>query len=551
MAWSASPYAVRNIVNELSASHAVTKYVWWLAAAFFVLRMLDEIFWRFAEMVMRSFKPQLVESVRLCLFRDVLKKPHSYFTNTSSGRVGHWINQSTDTVNEIIDTTIWSVWGRVIGLVLSAVFLCLAHWKLALLFTLWLVLLFIFSIRRGRELETLVRLQSDEVSATAGLVVDSLGNNLSVRVFNAADREVNMLKNRQKEIVKRWGASWRQSFATNVVKGQSTAIVNGIAMILILHMYTTGTVQVGDIVLFLAYFSDASTSLWELAWSLDAYYRYFGNLNNALGGLNAATNERQETKINNVSTKDSTLMLSGVSFAYPDQSNEVVLHDVNLLINKAEKVGVVGHSGAGKTTLISLLLNFYEISKGKYEIGGVPVASMSPQQVRDLIAYVPQDTNLFNRSILENIAYARPGATKQEVVEAAKRAQAYDFIVKLPNGFETVIGERGVKLSGGQRQRIAIARALLKDAPILVLDEATSALDSVSEQSIQKALVDAMEHRTSIVVAHRLSTLRHMDRIVVFDAGTIAEQGTHDDLIAADGIYADLWRRQKDGFIGE
>jgi ATP-binding cassette, subfamily B, bacterial len=211
----------------------------------------------------------------------------------------------------------------------------------------------------------------------------------------------------------------------------------------------------------------------------------------------------------------------------------------------------VGHSGAGKTTLVGLLLHFYSTSKGEFKIGGVPVEDLTPAQMRELMAFVPQDTNLFNRTVAENIAYARPDAEMKDIVRAATEAQALDFIEKLPDGFDTVIGERGVKLSGGQRQRIAIARALLKNAPILILDEATSALDSVSEQAIQKAFVAAMKDRTAIVVAHRLSTLRHLDRIVVFEGGTIVEQGTHDELVAAEGLYADLWRRQKDGFIGE
>lgn len=550
LCWSASPFIVRNIVNELSEHKSVSTYVWVLALLFFLLRFFDEMFWRLAEYLMRSFKPQMIESVRYSLFAEVLKKPHKYFVDSSSGRIGHWINQTTSTANEVVDTTIWSVFGRTVGLLLAAGFLCLAHWKLAVLFVIWLVLLFWFTIKRGRKFGELVGKQSDEVSIASGIVVDALSNHMSVRVFNSRNREKTILAQQQKKIIKRWRESWWQNFVTNIVKGQSTAIVNGIAMVLVLKMFIAGEVQVGDIVLFLAYFTDASSSLWELAWSLDSYYRSFGTINNALNGLKKGEPEREGVE-NIALPTTSDIVLNGVDFAYPDQKDILVLRGVNVAIKSGERVGLVGHSGAGKSTLVGLLLNFYELTSGTLSIGGVATDTLTPSQMRELIAYVPQDTNLFNRSIFENIAYARPDADKAAVEKAARDAQAYDFISKLPKGFDTIVGERGVKLSGGQRQRIAIARALLKDSPILLLDEATSALDSVSEQAIQKAFVSAMKNRTSLVVAHRLSTLRHLDRILVFDGGTIVEQGSHDDLVAKNGLYADLWRRQKDGFIGE
>jgi ATP-binding cassette subfamily B multidrug efflux pump len=317
----------------------------------------------------------------------------------------------------------------------------------------------------------------------------------------------------------------------------------------VLLLFAHGVVQIGGIVLFVAYFGDASSSLWELAWALDSYYRNFGTIQNALDGLRA-TDERTSDQPNNISWPSSvTLSLNHITFAYPDQPSEIILHDISLTADHGHKIGVVGHSGAGKSTLIGLLLGFYDPTTGSISINDQNIAETDPSYIRSISAYVPQDTNLFNRTIVENVSYAKPHATKEEVTRALAQAEALDFVQQLPHGLDTLVGERGVKLSGGQRQRIAIARAILKDAPLLLLDEATSALDSVSEQAIQKSLYNLMQKRTAIVIAHRLSTLKHLDTIVVLDKGKIAEQGGHDELIAKNGIYADLWQRQKDGFI--
>lgn len=251
-------------------------------------------------------------------------------------------------------------------------------------------------------------------------------------------------------------------------------------------------------------------------------------------------------------TSAGRVIFDNVSFHYADNpKNEAVFTDLKLDIHPGEKVGLVGPSGGGKTTLTKLLLRFEDIQKGTISIDDQNIASVTQQSLRRSIAYVPQEPLLFHRTVTENIAYGKPQATEAEIKNAAELAHADDFIMKLPNGYETVVGERGVKLSGGQRQRVAIARAILKDASILVLDEATSALDSESEVAIQAALWELMQGRTTIVVAHRLSTIQRMDRIVVLDDGKIIEQGSHDELLEKNGLYAKLWKHQSGGFIKE
>lgn len=238
-----------------------------------------------------------------------------------------------------------------------------------------------------------------------------------------------------------------------------------------------------------------------------------------------------------------------VGFSYSDNEGREVIKDLNIKIDAGTKIGLVGPSGGGKTTITKLLLRFMDIQKGEINIDSQNIAEVTQKSLRNAISYVPQEPMLFHRTLSENIRYGKLNATDDEVIEAAKKAHAHEFIKDLPNGYDTLVGERGVKLSGGQRQRVAIARAILKDAPILVLDEATSALDSESEKLIQDALGKLMKNRTSIVIAHRLSTIQKMDRIIVLDKGQITEEGSHTELLALKGTYAKLWAHQSGGFL--
>jgi len=241
-----------------------------------------------------------------------------------------------------------------------------------------------------------------------------------------------------------------------------------------------------------------------------------------------------------------------VTFAYPDaKSDGSLLNGLNIQIPAGQKVGLVGPSGGGKTTLTKLLLRFMDINGGEILIDGQNIAHIAQEDLRREISYVPQEPLLFHRSIYQNIAYGNPDAGREQVLEAAKRAHADEFIQGLPHGYDTIVGERGVKLSGGQRQRVAIARALLKEAPVLVLDEATSSLDSVSERFIIEAMDELMAHRTTIVVAHRLSTIRRLDRILVIQDGQVVQDGSHDELLKQEGLYAKLWSHQTGDLLDE
>ncbi len=550
--WNASSYVASLLINNLSETSSVGSKAWQLVAVFAFFRFFDEIFWRIGEIVMRNIKPQTVERVRASLFAKVSMHEHSFFVNSSSGKIAHWVNQLAVSTDMIINNTVWGAWGELLGLVLSAGFLLTVHWSLALLFSVWLILLFWYNSYRGKQFEKLISLESEEKTIASGLIVDAVANSQNMRVFNARRSEQQNLMKQQDVIVGAWRRSWRFSIFTNVVKGQSTAVVNIFALCLAVIMFSRGIIPIGGLVLFIAYFNSASSALWNLAWNFDEYYRQFGTVQNAIDGLKGIDERKVEESSRIKIPNKVRLELKNISFAYPEQPKVHVLKKLHLKIESGQKVGIVGHSGAGKSTLIGLILGFYEPIEGEIVVNNENTLMHDPSYIRALSAYVPQDTTMFNRSVRENVAYSRPNATEAEVIESLKLAEALEFVENLENGLDTIVGERGVKLSGGQRQRIAIARAILKDAPLLLLDEATSALDSVSEQAIQKALHELMKGRTAIVIAHRLSTLKHLDKIVVVEKGEIAEQGTHDELLKIkNGVYADLWKRQKDGFIVE
>jgi ATP-binding cassette subfamily B protein len=250
--------------------------------------------------------------------------------------------------------------------------------------------------------------------------------------------------------------------------------------------------------------------------------------------------------------KSADVSFEDIDFRYQDANkDDYLFRDLSIAIKSGEKIGLVGHSGSGKTTITKLLLRFMDIQGGRILIDGQDISKVKQTELRKYISYVPQEPLLFHRSLRENIGYGKLNATNQEIIEAAKQANAHEFVEQLSEGYDTLVGERGIKLSGGQKQRVAIARAMIKDAPILVLDEATSALDSESEQLIQDALWKLMAGRTAIVIAHRLSTIQKMDRILVMDNGRILEDGSHTELIAAKGKYAELWAHQSGGFIKE
>ena len=383
-----------------------------------------------------------------------------------------------------------------------------------------------------------------------GSVADAVTNNLVVKTFAGEQTEIETVATKNK----RFQELFIKDISFIMYEGSGRvalmAITQIIAISISAYLVFHGQMDVAAAIFTLTYLQRIASQIFMLGDMLNGY-------DQAL--LEAAPMSEilmKETAVNNkpgaleLKAKKTPIELRGVSYRYSD-STDNVLSDIDLAIPAGQKVGLVGHSGAGKTTITHLLLRFADVTDGGIFIGNQDIRDVTQESLRQAIAYVPQEPMLFHRSLRDNIAYGKPDATDTEIRKAAMQANAIDFIEKLPDGLDTMVGERGVKLSGGQRQRIAIARAILKDAPILILDEATSALDSESEKLIQDALEKLMRGRTSIVIAHRLSTIAKLDRIIVLDKGNITEDGTHTELLAMKGTYAKLWSHQSGGFIEE
>lgn len=390
-------------------------------------------------------------------------------------------------------------------------------------------------------------------SRAAGILADDVSNIAAVKAFSSTDHEHNRMdeateKLRQKSNEWMWQFIKVSTIYTIIMSAAAIAVA-----VVSVYAAERHLIQLSLIYLALTYALTIAQRLWNINSVFKTYYQVIGSSQNTLDMLVLTPQIKDPPDAAILNIDQAEVIFHDVNFQYEShaQANSIVIKDLRLEIPPGQKLGIVGHSGAGKTTLSKLLLRFIEPTTGTISIDGQDTARVTQDSLHKVIAYVPQEPLLFHRSLRDNIAYGKRDATENEVITAAKKAHAWEFIKDLPSGLDTIVGERGVKLSGGQRQRIAIARAIIKQAPILLLDEATSALDSESEKLIQESLNDLMTRSTTIAIAHRLSTLQKMDRIIVLDRGRLVEDGTHADLLKKNGIYASLWVHQSGGFIAE
>jgi ATP-binding cassette subfamily B protein len=494
--------------------------------------------------------PYIQNSLRVLLLNNLFLHSHDYFHNRFSGELVNKVSNINTAITSLFWNRIMNGFLPATAAIIMAVFI-LATIDNILAFILVLgVLSLILSVSSlGRNLGKASANLADKDSEVSGQIVDTITNIASVKNFSQKEHELSLLRNRQKPYVLAYKkfVLWE-----NIFWGIFNLVINCLIIGTVWYLidnWSIGQYSLGDITVCILILWDLWGRLAELSHELTQLSGDLGKMQSALNEFVRPISVEDKTNAPVFNPKDGQIKFNHVAFHY--DSGHQVFKDFSLEIPSSQKIGVVGLSGAGKTTLCQLLLRNYDVQGGEIIIGGQNIADVTQSSLRKNIAVIPQDPSLFHRSLYENILYGNPNASRDEVIAASQAAQAHDFILATPEGYETTVGERGVKLSGGQRQRIAIARAILKNAPILILDEATSALDSDTERLIQSALNNAMEGRTTIVVAHRLSTLAHLDRIIVMKDGIIIEDGNLQELIVANGHFAYLWNLQAGGFLPE
>lgn len=489
--------------------------------------------------------------------RDLYQKVFDALTNQSltfhANRFGGSLVSQTSKLigayERFWDTVIWQFVPSIASIVAGVVILSFVFWQYALILALVSIVFMIVVYFGSLRMRVVAREEAQAQTAVTGYVADSVTNISTIKSHGTEGFEFEALTDKANEFQRKSMRQMSSFLKVSTAYSSLLTVLYIVALVAAVWASQYNIISVGIMYLAISYTFTVGRQLWEMNSILRNYNRLIGDAHDMVEILHT------DKTIHDTSTTDlyvtkGDIAFNKIQFTH-DGSPRPLFKNFSMEAKGGERVGLVGHSGSGKTTITRLLLRFSDIEKGVISIDGQDISKVTQKSLRENIAYVPQEPMLFHRTLRENISYGKRGATLEEVRWSATQANALEFIDKLPLGMETLVGERGVKLSGGQRQRIAIARAILKDAPILVLDEATSALDSGSEKLIQDALQKLMKGRTSIVIAHRLSTIAKLDRIIVIDNGKIAEQGSHSELIKKGDTYAKLWAHQSGGFIEE
>jgi ABC-type multidrug transport system fused ATPase/permease subunit len=512
-----------------------------IALGLFGILLLQSVFSFFRISLFVNFTENTLANLRLVLYSNLVKLPMSFFSQKRVGELNSRISTDINQIQDTLTTTIAEFLRQFILIIGSFILLASINIKLTLMMLSVVPLVGVAAVIFGRFIRKYSKIVQDQVAESQGIVVESMQAISIVKAFANEWYEIARYKNKISEVVKVAikGGNYRGYFASFIIICLFGTIVGVVWYGVVLSI--AGEITVGELFTFILYSTYVGASSGGIAElytqiqkAIGATERVFELLEEKPEKIKGTTATISEKIKGNVTFKN-------VAFSYPSRKEIKVLKDVSFTAGFGQKIAIVGPSGVGKSTIASLLLRFYDIEGGAISVDGKDIYDYDLESLRGNMSIVPQDVILFGGTIKENIAYGKPDATDEEILQAAKQANAIDFINGFPEQFETLVGERGIKLSGGQRQRIAIARALLKNPSILILDEATSSLDSESEKLVQEALEILMEGRTSIIIAHRLSTIRNADQILVLDNGKISEQGTHQELIALEnGVYKNL-----------
>lgn len=565
-----APLFIAYLLSHIQTGDITLASSLWILIGYLLVQVATQVFaYRFILWLMWAIQVRGEANLYRRAYDKLSKHSLAFYANSFTGSLVSKVNQFASAYTNFVSVITWDILFISTTILATVIGLWFFVWQLSVALLVLSIIFIVVSYFGTRFMRQRFKEKSAAYNEISGKLSDSISNMMAVKTDA---REKDERKHLSVSIDKMVGKEMRARSGMVRITSAYAGIITLMRMSALIASVLAIQAGLGDAALIyiaLTYTFNLIDEMWHVSGLLRSYFQITGDTAATLEIIERPIDVKDKTR-RALTIKNPSIEFHGIGFTHPDPQTEdkdseelededakpsqealPLFADFSLRIDVHQKVGLVGVSGSGKSTLLRLLMRFYDVDEGKITIDGQDIARVTQESLHQNLAYVPQEPMLFHRSLRDNIAYAKPDASMDEVRKAAKQANALEFIEKLPNGFDTLVGERGVKLSGGQRQRIAIARAILKDAPILILDEATSALDSESEKLIQDALQELMKGRTSIVIAHRLSTIAKLDRIIVLGDGKIIEEGSHAELLERSGTYARLWAHQSGGFIEE
>ncbi|MFZ1988092.1 MAG: ABC transporter ATP-binding protein [Minisyncoccia bacterium] len=537
-----------NIVSENTPSSTILTALFGVIGTFALVNAIGWVGHRIQMLSIMRLEGRVMSDLSNTAFSYLLGHSHDFFISNFAGTLTRRVNRYARAFEQVFDTIIFNFFSTAVYAIGIIVVLFTRNAILGTALFVWTIIFVCMQILMARWRHPLRVARAEEDSKVTGILSDAVSNETTISLFSSSGYERSLfakaIERWRKATLRSWLAdAWMLAIQGVLAIGIEIGLLVGAVM-----LWERGLLSVGDFVLIQVYIIALIERVWNMGGSMRKLYDGFADAYEMVVILKTPPGIVDVPNATTLAVPEASITMKDVSFRFNEA--RPILEQFSLHIAPREKIALVGPSGAGKSTITKLLLRLYDVTSGAIEIDGQNIAEVTQDSLRNNIAFVPQEPVLFHRSLMDNIRYGRQEATDEEVMDAARKAHCHDFISTLPFGYETYVGERGVKLSGGERQRVAIARAILKDAPILILDEATSSLDSESEALIQDALKVLMEGKTVVVIAHRLSTIMTMDRIVVIEGGRLVSEGTHNELLdKKTGLYHKLWSIQAGGFL--